>query len=136
MLILNEELWENDNILKFYCSNNWEKDDTFVMTQCALERMKKLLIDTYYNDKEGILLCDCNKGEFPPMKHALQIVSYMVSIKEQLENGLSYTIVYVKSEENRNWVKNILKLYIPVKPVYIVSSKEEVKQLLFKKKLQ
>ena len=56
MLILNEDLWDNDNILKFYCSNSWEKDDTFVMTQCALERMKKLLIESYYNDKEGILL--------------------------------------------------------------------------------
>ena len=136
MLILNEDLWDNDNILKFYCSNNWEKDDTFVMTQCALERMKKLLIDVYYNDKEGILLCDCNKGEFPPMKQALQIVSYMVSIKEQLENGLAYTIVYAKSEENRNWVKSILKIYVPVKPVYIVSSKEEVKQLILENKLQ
>lgn len=136
MLILNEDLWDNDNILKFYCSNNWEKDDTFVMTQCALGRMKKLLIDAYYNDKEGILLCDCNKGEFPSMKQALQIVSYMVSIKEQLENGLAYTIVYTKSEENRKWVKSILKIYVPVKPVYIVSSKEEAKQLLLEKKLQ
>ena len=135
MLILNEDLWDNDNILKFYCSNSWEKDDTFVMTQCALERMKKLLIESYYNDKEGIL-CDCNKGEFPSMNQALQIVSYMVSIKEQLENGLAYTIVYAKSEENRNWVNSILKIYIPVKPVYVVSTKEEVKQILLEKKLQ
>ena len=60
----------------------------------------------------------------------------MVSIKEQLENGLAYTIVYAKSEENRNWVNSILKIYIPVKPVYVVSTKEEVKQILLEKKLQ
>jgi hypothetical protein len=133
MLILNEELWDDDNIIKFYCSDNWGKDDTFVLTQCALDRLKTLLIDCYDNNKEGILLCDCNKGVFPPMQQALQIVSFMVSIKEQIENGLSYTIVYAKSQENRNWVNSILKLYTPSKPVYIVSSKAEVKELLLKK---
>jgi hypothetical protein len=132
MLILNEELWKDDNILKFYCSDNWDKDDTFVMTQCALDRLKQILIESYYNDKEGVLIFDCNKGIFPSMQQALQIASFMVSIKEQIEGGLSYTIVYAKSKENRDWVNNILKLYVPVKPVYVVSSKEEVKNLLIK----
>lgn len=132
MLILNEELWKDDNILKFYCSDNWDKDDTFVMTQCALDRLKQILIESYYNDKEGVLIFDCNKGIFPSMQQALQIASFMVSIKEQIEGGLSYTIVYAKSKENRDWINNILKLYVPVKPVYVVSSKEEVKNLLIK----
>lgn len=132
MLILNEDLWDRDNIIKLYCSDSWEKDDTYVMTQCALDRLKQLLVEAYYNNKEGVLLCDCNKGSFPSMQQALQIVSYMVSIKEQIENGLSYTIVYAKSKENRDWVNNILQIYVPARPVHVVETKEEVKNLLLK----
>ena len=37
MLILNEDLWEKDRIIKFWCSNNWDDKDNFIMTECVLK---------------------------------------------------------------------------------------------------
>jgi len=130
MLILNDELWQKDSIIKIWCSNTWDGTDDFIMNECVLNRLKELLIDAHETDREGILVCDCNKGTFPPLTQALQIVAYMVSMKQQIENGLSYTIIYAKSKEHRSWIDNILTIYKPARPVRIVSSKEDVKNYI------
>ena len=113
MLIINEDLWEKDRIIKICCSNQWDEKDDFILNGCVLKRLKDLLIETSKGEKKCILLCDCNKGHFPPMVQALQIVAFMVSIKEQIKLGLSYTIVYVKSNDHKNWITNILKYINP-----------------------
>jgi hypothetical protein len=130
MLILNEDLWEKDRIIKISCSTNWNESDTYIIVESVLKRLKELLIQSDETKREAILLCDCNKGQFPPMVQALQIVAFMVSIKQHIEKGLSYTIIYVKSEEHKNWIHSILKIYTPARPVKIISTKEEIKQQL------
>jgi hypothetical protein len=68
------------------------------------------------------------------MTEAMRIVKFMVSIKPQIQNGLNFSIVYVKSKTNRDWINGILKIYKPVKPVHVVSTKDEVKKLLIDSK--
>jgi len=130
MLILNEDLWEKDRIIKVWCSNNWDDKDNFIMTECVLKRVKDLLIEAEKTNREGVLICDCNKGQFPPMIQALQIVAFMVSIKKQIEGGLTYTLVYVKSDDHKKWVDSIFIIYRPARPVRIVSTKDELKKNL------
>lgn len=135
MLILNDDLWEKNRIIKICCSSKWKEKDSYIISNCILKRLKKFLIEAHISGREGILLCDCNKGEFPPMLIALEIVKFMVSIKKEIQNGLLYTIIYVKSVDNRNWINNILKIYKPAKPVKILSTKEEVKNYLLENDL-
>ena len=63
-----------------------------------------------------IILFDFNEVEIPPMNTMFSFLSFMVSIKEQLENGLLYTTSLIY----KSWVENILNFY---KPIYIVSEK-------------
>lgn len=134
MLILNTELWDSDNVAKIQCSENWSEKDSSLITTCVLDQIKKLLNDVPTPEEQGVLLFDCTKGSFPPMTEAMRIVKFMVSIKPQIQNGLSFSIVYVKSKTNRDWINGVLKIYRPVRPVHVVSTKEEVKKLLIDSK--
>lgn len=132
MLLLNENFWDKDRIIKMSFSNDWDGDDKYVLIQAILRRLKDLLIIARDTGRKAILLCNFNKGSFPPMSTALQLVSYMVSIKKFIDKGLLYTIVYTKSPEHTEWVKSILNIYTPVRPVNLVKNKEELKELLLR----
>jgi hypothetical protein len=134
MLILNTELWNSDNVAKIQCSENWSEKDSSLITTCVLEQIKNLLNEVITPEEQGVLLFDCTKGSFPPMTEAMRIVKFMVSIKPQIQNGLNFSIVYVKSKINKDWINGILRIYTPVRPVHVVSSKEEVKKLLIDSK--
>ena len=132
MLILNEELWISDRIIKMYCSKKWKNnDETYILSISVMNRLKNLLIESY--KKKCIILFDFNEGETPPMNNMFSFLSFMVSIKEQLENGLLYTIVYTTSLIYKSWVENILNFYKPIKPIYIVSDKNDIKKYLLNK---
>lgn len=134
MLVLNTDLWSTDNVAKIHCSENWEKKDSSLITTCVLNEIKNLLNSVSTPEEQGVLLFDCTKGSFPPMTEAMRIVKFMVSIKPEITNGLNFSIVYVKSRTNRDWINGILKLYTPVKPVHVLSTKEEVKKILIDSK--
>lgn len=134
MLILQTELWNSDNVAKIQCSENWSEKDSSLITTCVLEQIKNLLNEVITPEEQGVLLFDCTKGSFPPMTEAMRIVKFMVSIKPEIEKGLNFSIVYVKSKINRDWINGILRIYTPVRPVHVVSSKEEVKKLLIDSK--
>lgn len=134
MLILHTELWNSDNVAKIQCSENWSEKDSSLITTCVLGQIKQLLNDVSTPEEQGVLLFDCTKGSFPPMTEAMRIVKFMVSIKPQIQNGLKFSIVYVKSKTNRDWINGILKIYTPVRPVHVISTKEEVKKLLIDSK--
>lgn len=134
MLILHTELWNSDNVAKIQCSENWSEKDSSLITTCVLDQIKQLLNDVSTQEEQGVLLFDCTKGSFPPMTEAMRIVKFMVSIKPQIQNGLKFSIVYVKSKTNRDWINGILKIYTPVRPVHVISTKEEVKKLLIDSK--
>ena len=130
MLILNTELWDSDNVAKIQCSENWSEKDSSLITTCVLNQLKQLLNSVSMPEEQGVLLFDCTKGNFPPMTETMKIVKFMVSIKPQIQNGLNFSIVYVKSKTNRDWINGILKIYTPARPVHVVSTKDEVKKLL------
>ena len=134
MLILNTELWKSDNVAKIQCSEKWSEKDSSLITTCILEQIKNLLNDVTSQEEQGVLLFDCTKGNFPPMTEAVRIAKFMVSIKPEIEKGLNFSIVYVKSKTNRDWINSILKIYTPVRPVHVVSTKDEVKKLLIDSK--
>ena len=134
MLILNTELWNSDNVAKIQCSENWSEKDSSLITTCVLEQIKNLLNEVITPEEQGVLLFDCTKGSFPPMTESMRIVKFMVSIKPEIEKGLNFSIVYVKSKINRDWINGILRIYRPVRPVHVVSTKEEVKKLLIDSK--
>jgi len=134
MLILHTELWESDNVAKIQCSENWSEKDSSLITTCVLDQIKQLLNEVPAPEDQGVLLFDCTKGSFPPMTEAMRIVKFMVSIKPQIQNGLKFSIVYVKSKTNKDWINSILKIYTPVRPVHVISTKEEVKKLLIDSK--
>ena len=98
MLILHTELWNSDNVAKIQCSENWSEKDSSLITTCVLDQIKQLLNDVPTPEEQGVLLFDCTKGSFPPMTEAMRIVKFMVSIKPQIQNGLKFSIVYVKSK--------------------------------------
>lgn len=130
MLLLNEELWETHKIIKFYCSDSWEQNDTNIITQSTLNRFKELLIQSYELNRESILICDCNKGANPSIPQALKIGAFMVSISEQIKNGLLFTIMYAKSADTCQWIENLLKMYTPIRPIHIITNKKDIKTML------
>jgi hypothetical protein len=134
MLILNEDLFKTDKIVKMYCSDKWENtDEYYIISKSVMNRLKILLIESYKNKEECILLVDFNEGETPPMSIMVSFLSFMVSIKEHLEKGLKYTIVYTTSLVHKSWIENILKIYKPIKKIYIVSDKDDIKKYLLNK---
>jgi hypothetical protein len=130
MLLMNEELWKTHKIIKFYCSDSWEQIDTNIITQSTLNRFKELLIQSYELNKESILICDCNKGANPSITQALKIGAFMVSISEQIKNGLLFTIMYAKSPDTCEWLEKLLKMYTPIRPVHIITDKKDIKKML------
>ena len=68
------------------------------------------------------------------MSIMVSFLSFMVSIKEHLEKGLKYTIVHTTSLVHKSWIENILKIYKPIKQIYIVSDKDDIKKYLLNKK--
>ena len=130
MLILTKKLWETDHIIKIHCSDIWDNKDTYILIECVLQELKSLLLEAKDTQKPAILICDCNKGELPPLKNALQFAKFMVGIREIILEGLNFTIVYAKSETHKMWVDRILSFYTPAKPVHIVNNKEDLKKLI------
>ena len=130
MLIINNALFEEDTILKVECGNNWDGNDSMLMLKCALDQIKHYLLLAQQDGKRMILLCDCTKGTFPPIARAMQVVTYMHGLKPILKRSLSHTVIYVKSEKIKTWIDEILKVYKPVRPINMVTSKEAIKECL------
>ena len=130
MFILSTKLWESDKIIKIHCSDNWSNPDTYILTECVLGSLKKLLIEAQDTQSPAFLLCDCTKGELPPWQYGLQLAKFMVGIRSILEDGLEMTILYSHSQTHEDWINKILNIYTPARPVHIVKTKKEIKTLL------
>lgn len=130
MLIINQDCFDQDKILKVHCGNNWSADDSILMLKCGLDCIKECLEKCVESEKKIVLVCDCTKGTFPPIARAMQIVTFMHGIKPIIKKSLEHTVIYVKSEVIRKWLDSILKVYKPVRPIHIVKNKHEIKNHL------
>jgi hypothetical protein len=130
MLILSKTMWEEFQIIKIHCSNVWNNNDTFILIDCVLKEIKALLTEAQEKNKPAILICDLNKGEFPPTKNIMQIVHFFISIQNVLQTGLNFTIFYTKSDLQKLWINRILSVYTPIRPTHIINNKKELKKLI------
>mgnify|MGYP001330526688 CR=1 FL=1 len=130
MLIINEDCFNSDKILKVHCGDNWNGEDSMIMMKCGLDQIKKCLEQCQNNNKKMLLVCDCTKGTFPPLPRAMQVVTFMHGIKPILKNSLEHTVIYVKNEQIKKWLDQILKVYKPVRPIHIVRNKQDIKKHL------
>jgi hypothetical protein len=128
MLILDKKLWQTDKILKITSSNNWSEPDTEVLLMCALNTVKELVESC--TEKKCVLLLSCDSGEVPSFYYLGKIFMYLLSIKSVLEKGLDFTILYGSQESIGNVFPTILKLYKPVRPIHIINTKNELKNIL------
>jgi hypothetical protein len=71
---------------------------------------------------------DLSKGSFPPWMQALSIAKFFVSLKKLIVKGLAFTLIYTVTEQQKTWIKRILMLYTPSRPMHMVNNKEEIKQ--------
>ena len=128
MLILDKKLWQTDKILKITSSDNWSEPDTEVLLMCALNTIKELVESCTENN--CIILLTCDKGEVPSFYYLGKIFMFLMSIKSVLETGLGFTILYGSQESIGNVLPTILKIYKPVRPIHIVNTKSELKNIL------
>ena len=135
MLILNKQLWKRDGIIKVRSSSidQWEKQDSTLITNCVLNEIKELLEEAVSEDRKMMLLIDLSKGCFPPWLQALKMAGFFVSIKALLTEGLDFTLIYAVTEQQKTWIGRILTLYTPARPVHIVENKEEIHDMLRKR---
>ena len=134
MLLLNSDLWETDFILKIQSSSKWDSPDSSILTNCILEQIKSLLRETADTENEGILIIDLSHGNFPPWREALKIAQFFSKIRNLIVNSLNCTIIYAPTKKQRKWMRRILMLYTPAKPVYIVKTKKEIRQYISPRK--
>ena len=128
MLIINKELWDTDDIIKLH-TTKWEKD-SHLITNCSLKEIKKLIQDSANNNSRCVLIVDCDKSEFPPFMQVLKIAKFFYGMRTIIKAGLDYTIMYIKNENHKKWINRILKIYSPARPLHILNSKKEIKEML------
>ena len=130
MFILSKNLWESNRIIKLHCSDIWNRKDSYIMVECILQELKNLLEEAKKTHKNAILICDCNKGEFPPAATVLQLAQFLIGIRDLLAESLDYTILYAKNEVAKLWINRFFTFYKPSRPFYILENKKAIQAKL------
>lgn len=129
MLIVNDDCFRTDNIIKISSDSNWNADDSGLLTNCAMDTLTSLLRQSPQTNST-VLIVDCEKGSLPTLKIGLEIAKKFINIKSLISKTVDFTIVYAKSEATKQWVKNILQIYTPARGLYIIDKKSNIKKLL------
>jgi len=129
MLILNDDCFESDNIIKISSDSDWSADDCGLLTNCALDSLKSLLKQSTKTNS-NVLIIDCEKGTLPTLKIGIEIAKKFMNIKALISTSVDFTIVYAKNEATKQWVNNIMNVYTPARGVYLIDKKSNIKKLL------
>uniref|UniRef100_A0A6C0LUZ7 CRAL-TRIO domain-containing protein n=1 Tax=viral metagenome TaxID=1070528 RepID=A0A6C0LUZ7_9ZZZZ len=136
MLILTDKLWLDNHIIKVHSSTSedWKKVESRILTTCVLEQIKSHLTEVKENgSKRMVLIIDLSKGCFPPWFEALRIAHYShTNMKKLIVEALDFTIIYVTTPNQETWINRLLSLYSPARPVHIVHTKKEIKEIIMK----
>ena len=128
LLVSNEKILDLD-IIHISCSKNWESNDTRVMVDCALIAVKETLKKLNNEGKKAVFLCECKIGTLPPPATVMQIVTFLLtSLSQLVESTLLCTVMNAKDKEQTFWLDQILKVYKPQKPLYIVYDDKDVEK--------
>jgi len=130
MLIIKEQLWKSHQILKLHSSCLWNKPDAYIITDCVLNKVKSYLQEATDTSKEAILIIDLSKGEFPPWFQVLKMAKFFVMMRNLILSGLTCTVIYAKTENQKIWVDRLLSLYTPAKPTHVVRTKIKIKETI------
>ena len=123
MLVLQKDLWEKDKILKVLSDDKWSEKDAIIISDCALNELKNLLLEC---NIKCILILDCNKGEVPPIMYLTRCAAFLLGIKDIIGDSVYFSIIYDKLNTSQNWIDIILKLYKPVRPLFRLNSKSQI----------
>ena len=126
MLVLQKDLWEKDKILKVLSENRWSEKDAVIMSDCALNELKDLLLQCIESKIKCILILDCNKGEVPPILYLTRCATFLLGIKDIIKDSVYFSIIYDKSNTAQDWIDIVLKLYKPVRPLFRLNSKSQI----------
>ena len=129
MLILNDDCYESDKIIKLSSDSDWNSDDSGLMTNCAMDSLKSLLTQAP-KTQSVVLIFDCEKGTLPTVSIGIEVAKKFMLLKSLINNTVDYTIVYAKNESTKQWVNNILKIYKPARGLHIIDKKSNIKKLL------
>lgn len=135
MLVLKKDLWEKDKILTVVSTNQWSEADATLISDCVLADMEKLLLDCKNTNVKCILLLDCNKGEIPPMTYIFKTMKFLLSIKSLIKETVYFSAIYDKNDSAASFVKTVLKIYQPVRPLFTINSKTQLVQLCTDKEI-
>tara|TARA_Y100000389_G_scaffold141562_1_gene139469 strand:+ start:1225 stop:1632 length:408 start_codon:yes stop_codon:yes gene_type:complete len=130
MLVLDEKLWVSDKILKVTSSSDWSEPDTDIMLNCCLERVKELISECIGNNTRCILLLHCTSGEVPSFYYFTKIFSFLFGIRDIINKGVEFSVIYGEKDSIGNVLPNILKIYQPTRPLHLAYTKEELKAFL------
>jgi len=126
MLVLQKDLWEKDKILKVLSDDKWSEKDAIIISDCALNELKNLLLECIESNIKCILILDCNKGEVPPIMYLTRCAAFLLGIKDIIGDSVYFSIIYDKLNTSQNWIDIILKLYKPVRPLFRLNSKSQI----------
>lgn len=129
MLVLNDDCFESDNIIKISSDSDWSGDDCGLLTNCAMDSLKSLLKQSTKTNSI-VLLIDCEKGTLPTLKIGIEIAKKFMNIKPLISTAIDFTVVYAKNEATKQWVNNIMNIYTPARAVYLIDKKSNIKKLL------
>lgn len=127
MLLISSEKILDMDIIHISCGKTWDSKDTQVMVDCALRSIKEKLLEVQQIKKRAVFLCDCKTGTLPPPGIVLQIVTFLLSIGKLINEALLCTIMNAKDKDQTFWLDQILKVYRPQKPLYIIYSDKDIK---------
>lgn len=129
MLIINDDLFEKEKIIKLSGDDNWVSHDSVLLTKCALDSLKSLMNQNTVR-QSIILIVDIEKGTLPPIKIGIEIAKNFFDLKSTISKNVDFSILYVKTEESKQWIDKILSVYTPVRPLYFLEHKSDIKKAL------
>lgn len=129
MLIVNDDCFKSDNIIKISSDSDWDADDSGLLTNCAMDSLTSLLRQSPQTNST-VLIIDCEKGTLPTVKIGIEIAKKFINIKSLIGKTVDFTIVYAKNEATKQWVNNILQIYTPSRGLHIIDRKSNIKKLL------
>lgn len=129
MLIINDNLYSSEQIVKGSTCKQWSTDESKLLTSCAIDSLKSLLLQSKTENKV-IFILDLNNGGLPSVTYGIELAAKFLKMKDILSKKLDFTLIYSKDSQTKDWFDKVLQVYIPTRPLYFLESKTDVKNVL------
>ena len=102
--------------------DKWDSDDTLIMLECILKKCEEKLNDI---NTECVVILDSNKGDIPFM-YQMTIIRWLLDKSHTIEQKIKFSIIYCTNNNHKTWIDAMFKFYKPMKPVFIIQTKNEL----------